>query len=231
MNNSDFEKAIKYRFKDHHLLSRALTHSSYGGCGKSTGNNERLEFLGDAFFDAIISEYLYNAMKDVEEGHLTKMRALIVCKHSLAKRGMELGINNHLKLGKGEEQSCGRYRESIIADAMEAVIGAVFLDGGWESVRSMVLNVFETTIEEALSGKLHSDYKTTIQEKLQAVGITDIKYLVDKEEGPDHDKVFHVTLWAGGRKIGQGVGNSKKEAEQNAAKAALVDDDGVGHCF
>lgn len=223
MNKSDFEEAIKYQFKNPMLLKQALTHSSFTNEGKETdaGNNERLEFLGDAFFDAVISEHLYTRMEDVEEGRMTKLRALIVCKRSLAERGRYLGIGLHIKLGKGEEHNGGRDRDSIIADAMEAVIAAVYLDGGWENVRRVVLEIFEPTIEAALSDKLHNDFKTVLQEKLQAQGITDIQYRTEREEGPDHNKTFFVGLWADGERIGAGSGGSKKEAEQNAAKAAL----------
>lgn len=192
MNKTDLEQAIGYHFKDDALFEQALTHRSFIGniTSRSIVNNERLEFLGDAFFDAVVSEHLYKTLKDVEEGRLTKMRSLIVCKHSLAERGRNLGINLLIRLGKGEEHNRGRYRESIIADTMEAIIGAVYLDGGWESVQKVVLKVFAPTIDAALSGKLYNDYKTVLQEELQGEGITDIRYSVEKEEGPDHKKTF-----------------------------------------
>lgn len=224
MNELGFQKKIEYEFQNVELLIKALTHSSYVNEGKLLGqayNNERLEFLGDAIFDAIISEYLFNRLEAVEEGELTKMRASIVCERSLAECGNRISIGKYLRLGKGEENTGGRNRGSILADAMEAVIGATYLDGGWDAAKNLVLKLFETTIESAILGKLHKDYKTDIQEKLQSRGEADISYIIDKEEGPDHDKTFYINLSFNGKIIGSGSGRSKKEAEQNAAKQAL----------
>jgi ribonuclease-3 len=221
---SEVEKIINYQFKDKELLKNALTHSSYSNeetDKTSSKNNERLEFLGDAIFDAIISEYLYKLMTDVEEGRLSKLRSKVVCESSLAKCGKHLGINKYLRLGRGEENNGGRERNSIIADAMEALIGAIFLDGGMEDARKFVLNTFEHTVELALAGKLNTDFKSEIQERLQAQGISEITYRLDKQKGPDHNKTFYVSLWANGNMLGIGEGQTKKEAEQNAAKAAL----------
>ncbi|MEG1585101.1 MAG: ribonuclease III [Anaerovorax sp.] len=229
MNNSDFQKIINYTFQNPALLEKALTHSSYikerkDRCGK---NNERLEFLGDAFFDAIISEELFRKLDQVEEGTLTKMRAKIVCEKSLAAEGRRLRVGEHMKMGRGEDLSGGRKRDSIIADAMEAVIGAIFLDGGYVEAKRFVLAVFEETIGKALSGRLHTDYKTEIQERLQVGGEAEISYQIDSEEGPDHDKTFHVKLIYNWKAIGAGIGKSKKEAEQNAAREALERGEGV----
>lgn len=229
MNDLNFQAAIQYKFNDIQLLKTALTHSSYLNEGKNvqrnqskpSQNNERLEFLGDAIFDAVISETLYKRLGLVEEGALTKLRASIVCEGSLAQCGKNLSIGQHIFLGKGEENTGGRKRNSILADAMEAVIGAIYLDGGWEAAKNFVLTAFETTIEAALLGKLHSDYKTEIQEILQAKGEAAISYLIEKEEGPDHDKTFHVNLFFNGKIIGKGSGRTKKEAEQSAAKEAI----------
>ncbi|MBR0598846.1 ribonuclease III [Sinanaerobacter chloroacetimidivorans] len=223
MSDHEFENIIQYQFQDNNLLQTALTHSSFVNEGKPghTFNNERLEFLGDAIFDAIISEYLFNRLESVEEGDLTKLRALVVCERSLAECANRVSLSRFIKLGKGEENTGGRTRGSILADAMEAVIGAMYLDGGWNSVKDFVLRVFEPTIEDALSGKLHMDYKTEIQEKLQALGEADIRYVIEKEEGPDHDKTFYSNLIFNAQIIGSGSGRSKKEAEQNAAKQAL----------
>ncbi|MFV0517988.1 MAG: ribonuclease III [Aminipila sp.] len=223
MNSIDFQKNINYKFKNAEYLDKALTHSSFvqeknDRCGK---DNERLEFLGDAFFDAIISEELFKKLTNVTEGRLTKLRASIVCEKSLAEQGRNLKIGEVLKMGKGEERMGGRNRESIIADAMEAVIAAIFLDGGFEEARKFVLRTFEGTIQNAVSGKLIKDYKTELQEHLQTNGDVKISYHIDREEGPDHDKTFYVSLYTEGRLIGEGVGKSKKEAEQNAAKYAL----------
>ena len=224
MNNSGFEKTIAYTFKNKELLNKALTHSSY--CREHAvdirGNNERLEFLGDAFFDAVISVELYRRLENVDEGKLTKTRALIVCEKSLATVGTRLNIGEHLNMGKGEEHSGGRQRESIIADALEAVIGAIYLDGGYDEAARFVSREFASTIDDALAGKLFADYKTQVQEALQKRGQkTFISYKLDREEGPDHDKTFYVHLVCNGKTLGSGSGKSKKEAEQNAARATL----------
>lgn len=223
MNELDFQKRIKYQFQNIDLLNNALTHSSYINEEKSERivSNERLEFLGDAILDAVISDYLYKRLENVEEGELTKLRAIIVCERSLASCGKTLSIGEHLNLGKGELSSGGRNRCSIIADAMEAVIGAIYLDRGWFTVQDFVIQIFSDLIEDALSGKLHMDYKTVIQERLQSHGDTDISYVIEKEEGPDHDKTFYSNLLFNGQIIGSGLGRSKKEAEQQAAKQAL----------
>ncbi|HYE69878.1 MAG TPA: ribonuclease III [Anaerovoracaceae bacterium] len=223
MNELDFQKIIQYEFQNVNLLKNALTHSSYINEGKwqQTGNNERLEFLGDAILDAVISDYLYRRLDHVEEGELTKLRAVIVCERSLAVCGNRVSIGSYLMLGKGEENSGGRSRCSIIADAMEAVIGAIYLDGGWSTVHNYVIRIFSELIEDAISGRLHMDYKTEIQEKLQSHGEAEICYVIEREEGPDHDKTFYANLVFQGNVIGSGSGRSKKEAEQQAAKQAL----------
>ncbi len=224
MNNSEFEKKIKYTFENKELLNKALTHSS---CdrehrGKTVNNNERLEFLGDAFFDAVISAQLYRLLSQDDEGKLTKTRALIVCEKSLAVVARRLEIGKYINMGHGEEFSGGRNRDSILADAVEAVIGAIFLDGGYNNVEEFITREFKETVEDALEGKLFADYKTRVQETLQKRGQkTEIAYILDKEEGPDHDKTFYVHLVCNGKVLGKGSGKSKKEAEQNAAKATL----------
>jgi dsRNA-specific ribonuclease len=152
---------------------------------------------------------------------LTKLRAVIVCERSLAVCGAGISVGEYLQLGKGEENSGGRKRSSIIADATEAVIGAIYLDGGWDAVRDFVIRIFSVLIEDALAGKLHMDYKTEIQERLQSHGEADISYAIEREEGPDHDKTFYANLIFQGNVIGSGSGRSKKEAEQQAAKQAL----------
>jgi len=223
VNSLDFQNKIGYKFKDDTLLKKALTHSSYIKEKKERcdRNNERLEFLGDAFFDAIISEELYRRLDKVEEGKLTKLRALIVCEKSLAFHAQKIEIGKYLFLGKGEEYTGGRSRDSLLADAVEAVIGAVFLDGGYEAARDVVLRIFKNRIDDAVSDKLDSDYKTALQEMLQAKGETKISYVIEKEEGPDHDKTFYIALFCADELVGRGQGKSKKEAEQKAAKEAL----------
>lgn len=214
---------INYEFHNMELLSHALTHSSYINDMRLEyeANNERLEFLGDAMLDAIISNYLYRRLHTEQEGQLSKLRALIVCENSLFKCAQKLDLGQHIRLGKGEEKTGGRTRPSILADAMEALIGAIYLDGGMEAVTTFVLQNLEETIEQALAGKLYSDYKTALQEKVQIQGEKDIRYEIDREEGPDHNKTFYITLRIDGQAVGAGSGRNKKEAEQHAAKLAM----------
>lgn len=223
MNKKDFEKIIDYSFQNDEYLERALTHSSFNK-EKNTHHkdNERLEFLGDAFFDAIVSVELFKRMGPAMEGKLTKTRALIVCEKSLAQVGRSLQIGRFINMGRGEESAGGREKDSIIADAMEAVIGAMFLDGGYEAAQKFVVRVFSDIIDKAVSGKLFSDYKSEVQEMLQKKGkCVNITYIIDREEGPAHNKTFFVHLECNGQILGTGSGKSKKEAEQNAAREAL----------
>ena len=219
-----FEQIIGYEFGDLALLDQALSHSSYTRERKEENlrDNERLEFLGDAFFDAIIGEALYKMFPDAEEGKLSKMRASIVCEASLARAARRIELADFLLLGYGEEKNGGRQRESILADATEAVVGAIYLDGGYDHAREFVLTTFEKELDDARTGKfINKDYKSTLQEELQAAGIHEIKYILEKEEGPDHDKTFTVRLEVKGKTAGHGTGKSKKNAEQAAAKNAL----------
>ncbi|MEE3362929.1 MAG: ribonuclease III [Anaerovoracaceae bacterium] len=223
MENSAFEEKIGYRFINAELLETALTHSSYTRehhLGR-THCNERLEFLGDAFFDAIVGEELFRRLAESNEGALTKLRAQVVCARSLAEEGRRIGIGEMLRLGNGERRSGGADRQSVVADAMEAVIGAVFLDGGYAAARDTVLRLFGTTIDKAVAGGLSADYKTMFQELVQKNGPVEISYNIDNEEGPDHDRTFYVSVSVSGNVRGRGTGKSKKEAEQDAAKHAL----------
>ncbi len=224
MNEADFEQILGYRFRDRELLVRALTHSSY--CREKdlphTRCNERLEFLGDAFLDAVAGEELYRRLERNDEGQLTKKRALVVCERSLAVVGKRLDIGSYLNLGVGEEHTGGRRRTSVTADAVEAVIGAIYLDGGYEAVKAFILREFRGLIDEALAGKLFPDYKTQVQEILQRGGnMPKICYELDRTEGPDHEKMFFVHLSVNGEPCGRGSGRSKKEAEQDAARHSL----------
>jgi len=224
VNLTAFQNKIGYRFQDITLLEKSLTHSSfYRGKGQSIGrDNERLEFLGDAFLDAVIGEALYRKLPDGEEGKLSKLRALVVCEIALSRLARQLGIGEVLFLGHGEDQSGGRKRDSILADAMEALIGAVYLDGGFDQVQRMILRLFESTLGEAMDGRLFSDYKSEFQELIQLRRAGDnIEYVSAGSEGPDHDKTFHVELEVNGDVLGTGTGKSKKEAEQNAARQAI----------
>jgi len=219
----DFQSVIDYKFNDIELMHAALTHSSCASDAKNKNimNNERLEFLGDAFLSAIISEYLFNLKTSNGEGVLSKTRAAIVCEKSLAEIGKSLGIGQYIKMGRGEELTGGRNRDSIVADAVEAVIGAIYLDRGYTAAKEFVLSYFNENINEAIKGKLNNDYKTRLQEKLQINGDIEIQYTLDKEEGPAHDKTFYIRLFVEGKEIGMGSGKNKKVAEQAAAKDAL----------
>lgn len=187
-----------------------------------SSNNERLEFLGDAVLELVISEHLFRRLVS-EEGELTRLRALIVCEESLVICGKKLGIGEYISLSAGEEKSGGRKKKSIIADAVEAVIGAVFIDGGFENARKIVLKLFKYRIEDVLDGKIYSDYKSKLQELLQENKKNGrlLEYRMISEKGPDHDKTFNIGVFYKGEKIGQGTGRTKKEAEQNAAMQAL----------
>ena len=218
------EEKIGYSFKDAALLETALTHSSYARENKCGEYNERMEFLGDAMLDAIAGDELYRAFPGREEGFLSRTRASLVCEKFLFEVALSLGLGEHLRLGAGEEKTGGRQRPSILADAVEALIGAVFLDGGYEAARDVVLGLLADGLREVREGRaVTKDYKTALQELLQAEGLSagDIQYVDAGQSGPDHDKVFTVKLIVAGRQAAEGEGKSKKQAQQNAARAAL----------
>ena len=217
-----FEKKINYEFRDKLLLKTALTHSSYvKEHGRGVRSNERLEFLGDAFFDAIIGEKLFRIFPDKEEGFLSRTRATLVCEKSLSDKAKMLNMGEYILLGKGEEHSGGRHRESILADAMEAVIGAVYLDGGFEAARSFILP-FIPPLDKLSTGKfLLGDYKTVLQEIIQQNPEERVAYEISDESGQAHNKQFTANVLLNGQIIGTGKGKSKKEAEQSAAKEAI----------
>ncbi|HHW56516.1 MAG TPA: ribonuclease III [Clostridia bacterium] len=222
-NLSELEQRINYTFKDKNLLIEALTHSSWAHEGKNNKiSNERLEFLGDSVLSLIISEYLYKNKRDLEEGSLSKYRSEIVCEPSLARCAREIGLGVFLRIGKGEELTGGRERDSILADAMEALLAAVYLDGGLEIVRNVILELFKEIIEEVLQGIIYRDYKTKLQEVVQSMEIGKITYELIEEIGPDHNKTFVTQVKIGDVILGKGYGKSKKEAEQAAAMEALV---------
>ena len=212
------EEKIDYRFKKKDLLKVALTHSSHSG---NSTNNERLEFLGDAVLELIISEYLFLSHK-LSEGKMTKIRSNIVCAESLSKAAYELQLGDHIFLGKGEIVTGGRQRKSNLANAFEALIGAVFLDSNFEMTRKVVLKVLESNIQLALSGALVKDYKTELQEYIQKNNDNVIEYVLDRSEGPEHNKTFYIKLIFNGECVSDGIGKSKKEGEQDAPKNYLM---------
>lgn len=218
------QKDLDYFFKDEELLITALTHSSYANENKLgvEGYNERLEFLGDSVLSLIVSQYLYKKYPHYPEGELTKIRAKVVCESSLAKAAEDINLGKYLLLGKGEESTGGRYRESILADASEAITGAIYMDSDFETVNRLMLKRFEMGIVKAVDkGKLFNDYKTELQEILQKTNKSRLEYIVYKEVGPDHNKVFYMNVVINEIIIGTGKGKNKKEAEQAAAKDAL----------
>lgn len=219
-----FEKKINYSFSKKELLITALTHSSYINEKKNKLNkyNERLEFLGDSVLGLIITEYLYKSFTYLSEGNLTVIRSKIVCEKGLAKCATELGFGEFLLLGKGEEMTGGRLRNSILSDAFEAVIAAIYLDGGLERARNFILPNMNTLITNSVEGTVSIDYKTRLQEMLQKNGEYNIVYAVIDESGPAHDKIFITEVRINGEVNGQGTGKSKKESEQKAAKNALI---------
>ena len=223
LDGKEYIDVFNYEFKNPELLREALTHSSFGWVDEDEVriDNEKLEFIGDGFLDAIVGTEIYNRMpKEAKEGDLTKMRAQIVCEKTLSVIGRKLKLGEHLQLGIGEEKTGGREKNSLIADAVEAVIGAIYLDGGYDAAKTFVKAMFDNTIEEALSGRLIADYKTEIQERAQRLGKT-VKYIIDRTEGTDHDKTFYLHVEIDGEIVGHGVGKSKKEAQQNAAREII----------
>ncbi|EGO65156.1 ribonuclease III [Acetonema longum] len=214
---------IGIRFSDLILFHQALIHTSYANEYKGVDivDNERLEFLGDAVLDLVISDYLYRYFPRLPEGELTKARATIVCEQTLAQHAVKLGIGEHLLLGKGELSSGGRERVSILADAFEAVIGAIYLDAGFNCVFEFILKHFQRDLLMVERGEYNNDYKTILQERVQKNTDGKVQYEVVSERGPDHDKLFEVAVSVNGRRLGIGAGKTKKESEQNAAKQAL----------
>jgi len=214
----EFEDIVGYKFKDKSLIKTAMTHSSYANENKSARSYERLEFLGDAILGFVTADFLYRNRKNAE-GDLTKMRAALVCEPNLALVAEKLGLGRFLLLGKGEELTNGRKRPSILADTVEATIGAIFIDGGIDEAKRFIdrfiLNGSEVS---AVSAR---DYKTELQELVQRNRDSVLSYSLVRESGPDHDKVFEVEAHVNGHIVGKGKGRSKKEAEQAAACDAL----------
>ena len=219
----DLEAAIGYQFHNISLLQNALTHSSYANerWHNSLLSNERLEFLGDSILGMLVAEYLFRTFPDRPEGELTRMRADMVCEKTLAAVANSIHLGDHLLLGHGEEQGGGRSRNSILADAMESVIAACFLDGGMEAALRFIKRFI---LVEVPVTKLHNaDYKTQLQELVQQKRNQVLSYTLAGETGPDHDKQFEVEVSLNGNVVGRGKGSSKKRAEQDAARAAIED--------
>lgn len=214
----EFEERIGYEFKDKSLLITSLTHSSYGH-EKGVSFNERMEFLGDAVLELVSSEFLYLNYPDKAEGELTKIRASLVCEPTLASIAREIGLGKYIQLSYGENKTGGRERDSVLSDALEATIGAVFLDGGMEHAKAYVERFVLTDIE---SKHLFYDAKTVLQEAVQSGHDGKLTYSIIKEEGPAHDKTFTVAVEINGNVLGEGTGRSKKHAEMQAAYNALV---------
>lgn len=214
------EERIGYRFRDREMLRQALTHSSFTNEQKinKTQNYERLEFLGDAVLELVSSEFLFRGHPDVPEGELTKLRASMVCEPSLAFCARELELGSFLRMGKGEENTGGRGRDSIISDAMEAVIGAIYLDGGMQPAREFIDRFILSDLEDK---QLFYDSKTRLQEFAQGKLKKEFSYELVEEKGPEHDKTFVVNVCFDGKCAGSGSGRTKKAAEQQAAYQAL----------
>ena len=223
---TELEEKIKYKFFDINLLEVALTHSSYSNEKKSQGNNyqsnERLEFLGDAVLEIVISEYLYKNYKNRSEGVLTKMRQYLVCEKTLSKIAAEIELGKYINLGRGEEMTDCRRRPKVLADALEAVVAAVYLDSysSKEDYRRVVLELFSDEIENA-SSMQKGDYKTLLQQLVEKDGSSILEYKVLEMTGPEHDKTFKVVAKINNNIVGTGVSKSKKDAEMKAAKIAL----------
>lgn len=215
-----FEKVIGYTFKDKKLIYQALSHSSYANEKKNpSGSNERLEFLGDSVLSIVVSDYLYKSL-NVAEGELTRVRASLVCEKSLHVFAKQINLGDYLFLGRGEENTGGRERPSILADAFEAVIAAIYLDGGIKPASEHILHFMPEDVQHPQK-LAFSDFKTVLQEIVQKNPEEKVEYVLIGEEGPDHNKRFVVEVRLNSQVIGKGRGKSKKEAEQFAAKEAL----------
>lgn len=222
----ELQAKLKYIFNNPKLLKMALTHKSYA-YEQANPNydmyNERIEFLGDAILEHIISDVLFSQVPELAEGEMTKKRAAIVCEASLSRALKRINGHEYIYLGKCEQNSNGKMKDAIVADAFEAILGAIYLDGGYEIARDICLELLDKEIKTVLAGgNLNTDYKTQLQEILQKNGTVRIEYKLQKQEGPEHDKVFTIDLFFNGKKIGEGKGRSKKQAEQEAAHYAIL---------
>ncbi len=220
MNLEEFENKIEYKFKDIKLLKNAFTHTSYANENK-VQSNEKLEFLGDAILEFTVSEYLYKNYKTLKEGEMTKVRATVVCEDSLYKIATKYHFDELLYLGRSERLSGGAQKPAILADSVEAVIAAIFMDSGIEEAKRFILENLKDEIENASKNVGQKDYKTVLQEELQKHGSVKIEYEIIEEKGPDHDKTFVSEVKCDGKVLATGSGNTKKQAEMEAARKAL----------
>lgn len=220
----NLEKRVGHSFEDESLLDMALTHTSYvKGDGRASAHNERLEFLGDAVLELCVSEYLYNRFSEYNEGDMTRLRAQTVCEGALFDVAKKLGLGDALLLGRGEDHSGGREKPSILSDAVEALIGALYIDGGMDTARSFIMSFIGSAVQSAVSGGPHKDYKTMLQEYVQKRHMGTISYVLTGSSGPDHNKTFEMNVTVAGNIVGSGSGRTKQEAGQHAARTALID--------
>ena len=220
MDLSVLEKNIGYTFKDKELLKKALRHTSYAN-ERNLESNEKLEFLGDSILEFLSSKYIYNNYKYLTEGEMTKVRATVVCGRSLSKVAKLHNFSDFLYVGKSEQKANGENRPAILEDSVEAMIAAIYLDGGLEEAEKFIIENLKDEIREATKHVGDKDYKTVLQEKLQENGDVKIEYKTIGESGPDHDKSFIVEVEVNGKFLAKGKGKSKKEAQMRAAKLAL----------
>ncbi len=221
MPSSDLQSRIGHTYHDPELLDRALTHKSYANENRVPFHNERMEFLGDSILNFIISEYLMKTCPESTEGDLSRLRASVVSEPALASIARTIGLGVHLLLGRGEEQTGGRDKDSLLADSLEALIASLYLDQGMEAARTFVVRFFDDFIKITCVTRSSLDYKTELQERCQQLLKQLPEYRVVSESGPDHRKQFDIEVWIRGERAGQGSGRSKKEAEQHAAREAL----------
>ena len=220
MENINLEVELNYTFKNKSLINTALTHTSYA-YENNVESNEKLEFLGDSILEFVSSKYIYEKYPKLKEGEMTKVRATVVCEESLYKIAKKHNFSDFLNLGKSEKSSCKEGRPAILADSVEAVIAAMYLDGGLEPVTKFIIENLKDEIAIAVNHVGEKDYKTVLQEKLQVKGEVKIEYILLNESGPDHNKVFEVEVRCDGRRLATGKGKSKKMAQMEAAKRAI----------
>ena len=220
MNIEELEKNIGYEFKNKEFLKTALTHTSYA-YENNVESNEKLEFLGDSILEFLSSKYLFNNYRNLKEGEMTKVRATVVCEESLHKIALKHNFSDFLYLGKSESSSSANLSKAILADSVEAIIAAMYLDSSLETAEKFIIENLKEAMEAASKNVGIKDYKTVLQEKLQIHGNVDIKYYIVKESGPDHNKMFESKVECNGKVLGKGIGKTKKASEMMAAKDAL----------